>query len=305
MNRIRHLILVTGLSGGGRSTALQYLEDMGYYYLDHLPVDFLADLLPRLAGDPNRFGRLAVGLHVPGPEGVATFRRLCAGLNQVADRWDLVFCEASVDRLVGRYRENRRRHPLAQGLTVQEAVEREAGFFTDIRAMADVVIDTTNMSVPDLKERLTILFQEEERTALTVFLRSFGFKYGANTDADMILDGRFLANPYYDPALRPLSGLDQPVRDYLEQDGEALVFLERLEALCAYLFPRYRKEKKRYFTIDIGCTGGRHRSVFLVEGLARRLREEGVPVQVRHRDKDRDTQPKPVLAISEEDTGTA
>jgi UPF0042 nucleotide-binding protein len=286
--KFSHLILVTGLSGAGGSTALKFLEDLGFYYLDHLPVDFLLGVFDQLRHADDRFDRLAVGIHIPNREQVPVLRTLYAGLPALADRHDVLYLEASADQLVQRYRETRRRHPLAQSITVREAVDKEAQFMAEARAMADLVIDTTHLPVPLLKERLNALVEVERRNDLVVFIRSFGFKYGANTDADMVLDGRFLANPYYDPALRPLSGQDGPVRDFLERDGEALVFLEHLERLFDYLIPRYQREKKRYFTLDIGCTGGRHRSVFLVEALAAQIGKRGFRVHIRHRDKDRE-----------------
>ena len=168
-----------------------------------------------------------------------------------------------------------------------------AGDLEPVRALADLILDTSKTTVPELKDRLDQLYQDQLDANLLIIIRSFGFKFGVNTDADMVLDGRFLPNPFYDPELRPCSGLDEPVVRFLEKDGEALVFLDRLQPLFDYLIPRYRKEKKRYFTIDIGCTGGHHRSVYLVERLARRLQELGFQVLIRHRDL------KPVFPLPE------
>ncbi|MEO5352625.1 MAG: RNase adapter RapZ [Magnetococcus sp. XQGC-1] len=290
--RIRHLVLVTGLSGAGKSIALKYLEDMGFYWTDNLPLPLVAAYLAHLTMEHPATFRVAVGIHLREPGCLTAFHAYYQQLSAMADHVEMLFLEASPETLVNRYQETRRRHPLASQQTVREAIVSELHMLEPVRAMADLVIDTSRTTIPQLKDRLDQLFQDlpsaqESDAELTIFIRSFGFKYGANTDADMVLDGRFLPNPYYDPALRPFSGREEPVIRFLEKEGEALAFLDRLQSLFDYLLPRYQREKKRYFTVDIGCTGGFHRSVFLVEQLSKRLRQQGFFVLVRHRDMHR------------------
>ncbi|MBF0143435.1 MAG: RNase adapter RapZ [Magnetococcales bacterium] len=281
---VRHLVLVAGLSGAGKSSALKFLEDLGFSWVDNLPYRLLGGFLDHFPREGEVVTRVAIGIHFRDEAGVAEFLGGFRQLAERAERLDLVFLEADFDRLVSRYRETRRRHPLAHCHTVREAISLEAVRLADIRALADHIIDTSTMTVPELKDRLDLLFHEGVGSDLVIFIRSFGFKHGTNTDADMVLDGRFLVNPYYDPELRHRTGLDEAVVHYLEKDGEALIFLDRLQALFDYLIPRYRREKKRYFTVDIGCTGGCHRSVYLVERLAGRLTAQGFRVLIRHRD---------------------
>ncbi|WP_130472986.1 RNase adapter RapZ, partial [Candidatus Magnetaquicoccus inordinatus] len=289
---ISHLVLLTGLSGAGKSIALKYLEDLGFYWTDNLPISLIPAYLQYLQGTGEEVIRVAVGIHLREGESLSRLQSDYQRIAEWAVHCELLFFEANPETLVNRYQETRRRHPLTHGCTVREAILLERQAMEPVRAMADLVIDTSRTTTPQLKDRLAQLFHEmqverRQEGELTIFLRSFGFKYGANTDADMVLDGRFLPNPYYDPALRPYNGREEPVIRFLERDGEALAFLDRLQSLFDYLIPRYQKEKKRYFTVDIGCTGGYHRSVFLVEQLSQRLQQQGFMVLLRHRDLHR------------------
>ncbi len=286
-NKIRQLVLVAGLSGAGTSSALKYLEDLGFFWIDNLPFELMTACMEHFSKEPYANAYLAIGIHMRDQASLGCFQQFRQSLSAMADSMEIIFLEAHADVLMRRYRETRRRHPLAQNITVREAVDQEIIDFGPIRAQADMIIDTTSLSVPQLKEHLDQVFQAGTNSEMIIFIRSFGFKHGVNTDADMVLDGRFLLNPYYKAELRGLSGQDQPVMQFLERDGEALVFIDRLESLFEYLIPRYRQEKKRYFTVDIGCTGGRHRSVYLVERLAERLLKCNYPVRVRHRDLEK------------------
>lgn len=289
-NRLKRLVLVTGFSGAGKSSALKHLEDLNFVWVDNLPLQLIPSYLDHFADEGNACQQVAIGIHIRGTGCLAPYQAMHHRLQEMADSFLTIFLEADPEVLVTRYRETRRRHPLAIDRTLHEAIQLEAQHLEPVRATADILIDTTRMTVSQLKERLDIHFQAGPRTPddLLVFLRSFGIKYRSNTDADMVLDARFLANPFYDPELRLLSGLDHPVRSFLDQDGEALAYLDRLQSLFDFLIPRYRKERKRYLTVDIGCTGGRHRSVYLVERLAERLRGRGYQVQIRHRDLNRE-----------------
>ncbi|MEO5332788.1 MAG: RNase adapter RapZ [Magnetococcus sp. YQC-5] len=282
--KIRHLVLVAGLSGSGKTSGLKYLEDLGFFWIDNLPFELMSVCLDHFAQERYAPANLAIGIHLRDQTSVGCFQECRQRLTEKAERIETIFLEAHPDVLIRRYRETRRRHPLASTLTVREAVFQEIDNLGLIRAQADMVIDTTSLTVPQLKEHLDQLFHTGMDADLVLFIRSFGFKYGVNTDADMVLDGRFLLNPHYDSHLRTFCGRDEPVIQFFEQDGEALIFLDRLESLFEYLIPRYRQEKKRYFTVDIGCTGGRHRSVYLVERLAERLAKRAYQVRVRHRD---------------------
>lgn len=282
--KIRHLVLVAGLSGAGTSCALKYLEDLGFFWVDNLPFELMPACMDHFSKEPYQHAQLAIGVHMRDQASLACFQECRQNLSGLAERMEMVFLEAHTDVIIRRYRETRRRHPVAMDLTVGEAVLKEIAALGPIREQADMIIDTTSLTVPQLKEHLDQIFHTGTDSDLIIFIRSFGFKYGVNTDADMLLDGRFLLNPHYDTQLRECSGLDEPVILFLEQNGEALVFIKRLESLFEYLIPRYRQEKKRYFTVDIGCTGGRHRSVYLVEQLAKCLTKQGYRVKVRHRD---------------------
>ncbi|MEO5346468.1 MAG: RNase adapter RapZ [Magnetococcus sp. YQC-9] len=282
--KIRHLILVTGLSGAGKSSALKYLEDLGYFWVDNLPFVLMPACLTHFAQETETTGNLAIGVHLRDQMALERFQSHREQWNESIERVETIFLEANADVLIRRYRETRRRHPLADERTVAEAIRQEIDDLCGLRAGADIIVDTTSLTVPQLKEHLDQLFHSGAEADLMIFLRSFGFKHGVNTDADMVLDGRFLLNPHYDDSLRHLTGRDEPVIRFLERDGEASLFLDRLESMFEYLIPRYRQEKKRYFTVDIGCTGGKHRSVYLVEQLAARLTQHGFQVRVRHRD---------------------
>jgi RNase adapter protein RapZ len=286
--QIDHIILITGFSGAGKSSALKYLEDIGFLWVDNLPIQLIPQLVDQIINEEMGVSRVAIGIHMRNQDSLKSFHDHYDGIVHKASRFDMVFFEADFEILVSRYRETRRRHPLVRDHTVKEAISLEMKDLEPIRAMADTVIDTSQMTVPDLKERLNWLFQYGSSSDLLVFIRSFGFKFGSNSDADMVLDARFLPNPFYDSKLRPYCGRDRQISQFLEKDGEVLSFLDHLKTLFDYLLPRYQREKKRYFTVDIGCTGGRHRSVYLVEKLAGRLRKDGHQVVLRHRDLDRE-----------------
>ncbi|ABK45819.1 Uncharacterized P-loop ATPase protein UPF0042 [Magnetococcus marinus MC-1] len=297
--QVTSLIVVAGLSGAGKSTALKSLEDIGYLWIDNPPLLALPGLMRELS-ESTEDSHVAVGLHMRehGRDPDA-WQRLQPILQEMTARLELLYLEADSDILVKRFRETRRRHPLAgrnmaggggEALrTVKEAVEEERLRMQPVRAQANLVIDTTYLRPQMLQERVADLFRMDAHNTqgITLFVRSLGFKYGSNTDADMVLDARFLQNPYYDLALRELTGMDAPVRAFLDRDGEAEQFLTHLQGLFGYLIPRYIKERKCYFTVDIGCTGGQHRSVYLVDRLGEMLGQMGYRVVVRHRDMHR------------------
>jgi UPF0042 nucleotide-binding protein len=275
--------VVTGMSGAGRSSAAKILEDMGYTVIDNLPPTLL-ELAVQAHDIPEAHKHLAVVVDSRGGLSIDDFRSARTELEREGVQTRIVFLDAEDDVIMARYTENRRPHPLGLD-TVAESIAAEKELLEELREMSDVIIDTSNLSVADLQERLMTQFSEDEESRpMRVSLRSFGFKHGPPRDVDIILDVRFLPNPHWVPELRPLKGTDQPVRDYvLEADG-ASGFLDRAEGLLEFLIPRYQAEGKSYLSIGIGCTGGHHRSVAIAEELAKRIGDSGVKVVVRHRD---------------------
>jgi RNase adapter protein RapZ len=278
------LLVVTGMSGAGRSTALKALEDMGYEAVDNLPLS----LLPNLLSAPAQSPPLALGVDVRTRDfGVGA---LLATLDQLVAEHHLelniVFLDCEDDRLIRRYTETRRRHPLAGDRPVSDGIALERQRVLPLRDRADLVIDTTALNPGDLKRLLHGHFALDAAPGIATFVTSFSYRHGLPRDADLVFDVRFLRNPHYVAALRPLTGRDAPVRAFIEADPDFPSFFERLCGWLAPLLPRYEREGKSYLTIAIGCTGGRHRSVYLAERLAAWLSERGRPVGLSHRDLD-------------------
>lgn len=284
------LLVITGLSGAGRSTVAHVLEDLGWYVVDNLPPQMLTPLAQLAAQAGGAVPKVAVVLDVRG-RGFST--DLAAALAEVRVRRSTVFLEASDAVLVRRFESVRRPHPLQEEGRILDGIEAERELLRDLRASADVVIDTSDLNVHQLAAEVTRAFGEDEATRLRLTLLSFGFKYGLPTDADHVVDVRFLPNPHWVPDLRPLTGRDAPVSDYvLGQDG-AEEFLDRYAAALQPVIAGYQREHRRYATVAIGCTGGKHRSVAMTLALAERLARlgggEGAPVlRVTHRDLGRE-----------------
>jgi UPF0042 nucleotide-binding protein len=277
------LLVVTGMSGAGRSTALKAFEDMGYEAVDNLPLSLLPNLLSAASPPP-----LAIGVDVRTRDfGV---NALLATLDSLVAEHNLglkiVFLDCEDDRLVRRYTETRRRHPLAGDRPVLDGIHLERQRVWPLRDRADLVIDTTALNPGDLKRLLHGHFALGAAPGITIFVTSFSYRHGLPRDADLVFDVRFLRNPHYVAGLRPLTGRDAPVGAFIEADADFAPFFERLCLLLAPLLPRYEREGKSYLTIAIGCTGGRHRSVYLAERLAAWLSGQGRPVGVNHRDLD-------------------
>ena len=294
--RSERLLVVTGMSGAGRSTALKVLEDLGYEAVDNLPLSLLPNLLAAPAPAP-----LAIGVDVRTRDfGVsallAALDRLIA---QHALALQIVFLDCEDDRLVRRYTETRRRHPLAGDRPVTDGIALERQRVSPLRDRADLVIDTTALSPGDLKRLLYGHFALNTQSRITIFITSFSYRHGLPRDADLVVDVRFLRNPHYVAALRPLTGHDGEVGRFIEADPDFAPFFERLCQWLAPLLPRYEREGKSYLTIAFGCTGGRHRSVYLAERLSAWLREDGRTVAVGHRDLDRAAPPAPSAAPGE------
>jgi len=286
----RRIVIITGLSGAGKSNALQAFEDAGYYCVDNLPPRMVPAVMEATGeGDGGPDGVVAV----MDTRGRRYFGEELERSLEAVERekgWDhrILFIESDDASLVRRYKESRRPHPAARNGDVLEAIRRERQDLSTLREMADLIVDTSGYSALDARLRFKKL-AESFSSRLTLSLISFGFKYGTPMDVDTLLDVRFLPNPHYDPDLRPLTGHDAPVKEAVLGSEDCGRFLEKACDLISFLIPRYDAEGKTYFTLGIGCTGGRHRSVAIVEELARRLNEldTGVDLFVRHRDVDR------------------
>ena len=281
------LVLVTGMSGAGRSTAARALEDLGWFVIDNIPPSLLQSAV-ELARHTPGVDRVAVVLDA---RGRSFFRQLSAVLVELPrEGVDVrtVFLEASDEALVRRFESSRRPHPLQQGQRILDGLQAERELLRDIRATADMVIDTTALNVHQLRQRVETAFESSEAVHLTCTVMSFGFKYGIPVDADLVADARFLPNPYWDERLRPLTGRDEAVaKDVLGRPGAA-EFVDAYARLVEIVTEGYLREGKRYVTIAVGCTGGKHRSVAIAEELTRRLRADGLDAGCLHRDLGRE-----------------
>jgi UPF0042 nucleotide-binding protein len=281
---VAEILLITGLSGAGRSQAADTLEDMGWFVVDNMPVQ-LVDKFVELAGVSNESSaRLALVIGVASQQTDAV--QLVPHLRSTGHSVHILFLEASTQALVKRYTESRRKHPLrTETGTLSEAIEHERDLLEPVREFADKVIDTTTLQLAQFKTQMTDLFAVQDMPdVLQISVVSFGFKHGLPLDVDTVFDVRFVPNPYYDEHLRPLSGLDEPVRRFVIEQQATQDFLNRVDDLLLSLVPAYRNEGKSYLTIAVGCTGGRHRSVAIAEALSARLANKGVQARVAHRD---------------------
>jgi UPF0042 nucleotide-binding protein len=281
------LVIVSGLSGAGRTTVMKALEDVGFYCVDNLPV-VLLERFVELFSDETR--RLAVVIDVRERAFLDSFPETCDRLRESGKLSELIFLETSDEELAKRFDETRRAHPAARGeISLIEAIEEERRILAPISERADVTVDSTGMSVHDLKRYVTRHYTGASRSGeMEIELVSFGFRYGPPEVADMMIDVRFLPNPNFEPHLRDLTGLDARVSDYVLEAPRTQAFLERFFEFVDYLEPLYQEEGKAYLTVAIGCTGGRHRSVSIVRALERHLRERKIHVRVTHRDVARE-----------------
>ncbi len=279
------VVLVTGPSGAGRSTAIRALEDLGYEVIDNLPLS----LLPRLLDGPPPERPLALGLDVRNRDfGVSALAESIAELTRRAGTLaQVLYLDASEDALVQRYSETRRRHPLAPDGTPLEGITKERAMLTDVRAKADILINTDGYSPHDLKAEIGRWFATGEVGQLAVSIQSFSYKRGLPRGLDMVLDCRFLRNPHWDAALRPLDGHDARVAAYVSGDARFAAFFDQTRSLLELLLPAYREEGKAHFSVGFGCTGGRHRSVAITEQMAEALAQAGWHVSKRHRELER------------------
>jgi UPF0042 nucleotide-binding protein len=287
-SHLEDLVVITGFSGAGKSTAMNVFEDAGYFCVDNLPPEMIRALVELFVHEGSKVERAAVVSDVRGGDYFEALRAVLEDLEALGLRHRVLFLDASDDALLTRFQETRRRHPLAQSSSVERGIAQERAVLEPIKGLADVVIDSTGLKAHMLRRRIADEFlPRAPASKLAVSLESFGFKHGPARDADIVFDVRFLPNPHYEPALRPLTGHDSRIVEYVGRDGQLDSFYERLEPLLDFLLPQYVAEGKAHLTIAIGCTGGRHRSVAVVEHLAARWRgREDVFLEVTHRDVD-------------------
>ena len=282
--------VISGLSGAGKSQASKLFEDLGYSCIDNLPPALLDDFLALRRSDPDRYRRCALVLDIRSGDPAPAIERASAALEADGSRLELVYLEASDSSLISRFSETRHRHPLeATRSGVQASIAEERRLLARTRELADHVIDTSGLSIGQLKDRLlSIMPREAIGDELRIDIVTFGFKYGIPLEADLVFDVRFLSNPYWEPELKPLSGLEPPVRDYVLGQPTATRFLELATELLELTVPAYRAEGKQRLRVALGCTGGYHRSIALAEELARRLAEvPDTSVGVFHRELER------------------
>jgi RNase adapter protein RapZ len=282
----RQLVILTGLSGSGKSTVLKAFEDMGYYCVDNLPVELIPIFAELHAAGAEEFARAA--LLVDAREGLQ-LEKLPGLLRHLRQEHPiiLVYIEAHEDALLRRYSETRRPHPLGKAFSVRESLEHERALMEPIRKLADVVIDTSQFNVHELRHFVNQRFKLENKRPLLISLTSFGYKFGVPTDADLMFDVRFLPNPHFVPKLRRYTGKDAKVRKYIQSFPQTGEFLRRMQGLLTYLIPHYIEEGKSYLTIAFGCTGGKHRSVMMAEWMKHALEKKGFATRVVHRDIDK------------------
>jgi UPF0042 nucleotide-binding protein len=279
-------VILTGLSGSGKSTVLKAFEDMGFYCVDNLPVELIPIFAELHAAGEGDFARAA--LLVDAREG-AQLDKLPPLLKHLRKDHPitLVYIDASEDALLRRYSETRRPHPLGKDFSVRESLRHERALMEPIRKLADVVIDTSQFNVHELRNFVTSRFKNPDKRPMLVSIVSFGYRFGVPSDADLVFDVRFLPNPYFVPRLRKFTGKDPKVRRYIQSFPQTSEFLRRIEGLLTYLIPHYIREGKSYLTITFGCTGGKHRSVMLAESVKKALDRRGFSTKVVHRDIDK------------------
>jgi UPF0042 nucleotide-binding protein len=281
--------IITGMSGAGRSAAADVLEDLGFFVIDNLPPALIAKVA-ELGRGKDDTGRFALVVDTRSGDFMHDLEDALAELRESGARTRILFLDASDDVLVRRYDATRRRHPLVETDRVSESITRERELLEELKGQSDVVVDTSDLNVHELRDRLRELFGDSTRTdaGLQTSIVSFGYKHGLPLDVDLVFDCRFLPNPHWIEELRPLPGTDRKVRGYVMRQPETDVFLAELERLFALLLPAYVREGKAYLSIGVGCTGGQHRSVVIAEELAKVLERLGFDANVHHRDVDAD-----------------
>jgi UPF0042 nucleotide-binding protein len=282
----KHIVIITGMSGSGKSTAIRALEDAGFFCIDNLPV-LLLPKLTELAGS-GQIERMALVVDVREGIFLKEAPRVLDEVRRAGHQVEVLFLDSSDESLIRRFSETRRRHPLAPTGTVADGIAAEREELRDLRELADQVIDSSALNVHDLKRMVQARFSPEPATGPSLSVMSFGYRHGVPPQADLVLDVRFLPNPYFVPELKGLTGKNSKVAAYVLEREETQQFLDKVVDLCRFLFPRYQKEGKAYLTVALGCTGGKHRSVAIAAELTRRLQQEIPRIQLWDRDIEKE-----------------
>lgn len=278
------LVIVTGLSGAGKTEAVRSLEDLGFFCVDNLPPSLVPKFTELLAQSEPPVKKIALVMDIRGGHFFDTFFESLKYLDGEGFDYEILFLEASDEALVRRFKETRRRHPLSQEGRILEGIIAERQRLRDIRGRAGKIIDTSELTPQQLKEQVRDLFGQGKSRSMVITVMSFGFKYGLPLDADTVIDVRFLPNPHYDQELRPMTGEDPPVEDYVMRSPETASFLLKLSDMLLFLLPYYVREGKSHLVVAIGCTGGKHRSVAIARYIGSVFKNEGYRVSVKHRD---------------------
>lgn len=279
------IVIITGMSGAGKSTTLKMFEDMGYYCVDNMPIALVDKFIDLAVGGNSEIKNIAMGLDVRSGHALQGLQIMLEGMKQKGVKIEILFLDCSDSILVKRYKETRRSHPLAGSERVDKGIEAERKTIDFLKKAADYIIDTSSLLTRDLKQELEKIFLDNEKyNNLFVTVLSFGFKYGIPTDSDLVFDVRFLPNPYYVDELKNLTGNDKLVQDYVMASDKAKQFLDKLEDMINFLIPNYIAEGKNSLVISIGCTGGKHRSVTLANEIFKRLSGREFGIKIEHRD---------------------
>ena len=294
--------IITGLSGAGKTEAVRCFEDMGYFCIDNLPPTLILKMAELCSLPGSKIKKVALVSDVRGGEFFDALSEALRELKKKNINRQILFLEASDETLVKRFKETRRRHPLARGGQIIEGIRKERELLGQLRGQADMIIDTSGSAAYELRDKIrTSFLGPQKRKGILITVVSFGYKYGVPMDADLVLDVRFLPNPNYIPDLQPLSGEDKKVKDFVLNREETKEFLQKYLDLLAFLLPHYVSEGKSHLTVALGCTGGTHRSVALAEETRKFLRKKGYNVIVRHRDIGRDLEARTRLESKQRD----
>ena len=283
-------VIVTGMSGAGKITALKIFEDNGYYCVDNLPIDLIENFADLLFTQTSEKNKVAIGVDIRSGENLEKINNVLENMRKKDRNYEILFLDCNNTTLIKRFKETRRSHPMGDADSVENEIEAERKKLQYLRTEADYIIDTSNLLVRDLRAEIEKIFvMNQDYRNLFVTIMSFGFKYGVPADCDLVFDVRFLPNPYYFESMRPLTGNDAPVRDYVMSSDTAKEFLEKLTDMVTFLIPHYIDEGKSQLVIAIGCTGGKHRSVTIANALYEKLKgKEGYGLRLDHKDIEKD-----------------
>jgi len=283
--KTQKLVIVTGLSGSGKSTAIRVLEDLGYYCVDNLPSVLIPKFLELCANSTEEFSLIGLGIDVREGDFLKMVPVELKKLKNIGIDITVIFLDAADESLIRRYSETRRKHPLDFTGSVRKGIAMERKLLSPVRAIADIIVDSTMLNVNQLRAELfKYLSKPRDKDTLTINLISFGYRFGIPSESDTVMDVRFLPNPYFHKNLKNFSGLDKKVQKFILSSKDTSNFLKRWFSFLEYILPQYRNEGKKYFTISVGCTGGKHRSVAIVEKLKEHLKKQGFHLTIKHRD---------------------